>query len=58
MNFCEKKIDLDKMLFFVINFENVQILRHFGASFEPVFPWSGMSCDEDSGTPDFRAQCP
>ena len=51
MNFCKKKIDLDKMHFF-IRYENVQICCHFGPPFAPVFPWFGMSCDVDSGTCD------
>ena len=33
-----------------MSFENVQICRHFGQPFTPVFPWFGMSCDIDSGT--------
>ena len=54
MNFCEKNFDLDKMQFFFISFENVQICRHFGPPLAPVFPWFGMGCDVDSGTRDFR----
>ena len=27
------------------SFKTVQICRHFGSSFAPVFPWFGMSCD-------------
>ena len=34
-------------------FENVQICRHFGPPFVPVFPWFGMSCDVDSKKGDF-----
>ena len=43
MNFYEKN-DLDEM----------QICRHFGPPFAPVFPWFGMSCDLDSRRHDFR----
>ena len=56
MNFCEK-IDLDKMHFFR-SFENVQICRHFGPRFAPVFPLVGVSCDVDSETRDFRLDLP
>ena len=49
MNFFGNKIHLDKM-----QFKNVQICRHFGPPFAPVFPWFGMSCDVDQGTRDFR----
>ena len=34
-------------------FENVQICRHFGPPFVPVFPWFGMSFDVDSKKGDF-----
>ena len=54
MNFCEKSFRFDKMLFFKIIFENVQICRHFGPPFAPVFPWLVMSSDVDSGTRVFR----
>ena len=45
--------DLDKMHFLQL-FEKVQIFRHFGPPFAPVFPGIGMSCDVDSGTCDYR----
>ena len=35
------------------SFKNVQICRHFGPPFAPVFPWFGMICDVDEGTPEF-----
>ena len=50
MNLCEKKFDLDKMQLFFISYKNVQICRHFGPRFAPVFLWFGRNCDVDSGT--------
>ena len=37
-----------------ISLKNVQVCRHFGSPFAPVFPWFVRSCDVDSGTCDFR----
>ena len=54
MNFCEKKNSIWIKCNFIISFENVQICRHFGSPFAPVFQWFGMSCDVDSLTRDFR----
>ena len=48
---AKEKFDLDKMQSFV---EVVQICRHFGSPFAPVFPSFWMSCDVDLGTCDFR----
>ena len=53
MNLCEKQFDLDKMQLFLCS-KNVQICRHFGPPFAPVFPWFGMNCDVDSGTCNFK----
>ena len=41
MNFCENKIDLDKMQSFL------EVLTMFKFATILVFPWFGMSCDVD-----------
>ena len=38
MNFCERKFDLDKMQSFLEVLKKIQICRHFGPPFAPVFP--------------------
>ena len=54
MNFCEKKFDLDKMIFFgsLKTFKFASSLVHH--SHHSVFPWFETSCDVGYGTRDFR----
>ena len=41
-------------IFLTIIFKNLQICRHIGLPFAPVFPWFLRSCDIDSETCYFR----
>ena len=54
MNFCEKKFDLDKMIFFgsLKTFKFASSLVH--PSHHSVFPWFETSWDVGYGTRDFR----